>query len=203
MKSRREWPPPFKSLAVFEAVYCQVYELCGPEFARICSFCIENPGLLRRNSLPELQHKPDMEESRVKLRIAVIAVLCIGLFCSVSMLSNQTYAQGKRAASDNGPVVMPKITVLNPMGTPPPITLIPQAPRLSTLDGKTIYFINTGYIGTDRLMSVMMDWFKANYPKTTLVYRDNKGGAGLAEVSKALWTEMTEKADASIVGLGH
>jgi hypothetical protein len=144
-----------------------------------------------------------MEESRMKLRIAVIAILCTGLVCSVSMQSNQTYAQGKTSASSNGPVVMPKITVLNPMGTPPPITLVPQAPRLATLDGKTIYFINTGYIGTDRLMSEMMDWFKANYPKTNIVYKDYKSGAGLAEVSKPLWTEISEKGDAGIVGLGH
>jgi len=139
----------------------------------------------------------------MKLRIAVISILCIGLACSVSMLSNQTYAQGKKAAAAKGPVVMPKITVLNPMGTPPPITLTPQAPRPGTLDGKTIYFINTGFIGTDRLMAVMMDWFKANYPKTNIVYKDNQSGARLAEVSKELWTEISEKGDAAIVGLGH
>jgi hypothetical protein len=144
-----------------------------------------------------------MEELRMKLRIAVIAILCIGLFCSVSMLSNQTYAQGKKAAPVNGPVVMPKITVLNPMGTPPPITLVPQAPRLNTLDGKTIYFLNTGFIGTDRLMTEMMAWFKANYPKTNIVYKDGKSGAGLAELSKPLWAEISEKGDAAIVGLGH
>jgi len=144
-----------------------------------------------------------MEESRMKLRIAVIAILCIGLVCSASMQSNQTYAQGKTAASSNGPVVMPKISVLNPMGTPPPITLIPQAPRLGTLDGKTIYFINTGYIGTDRLMSEMMDWFKANYPKTNIVYKDNQSGAGLSSLSEPLWAEIAEKGDATIVGLGH
>jgi hypothetical protein len=184
-------------------VYFKVYGLCGREFARICAFCIENLGFLRRNSLQGRQHKPNTEESRMRLRNAVIAILCIGLVCSVSMRSNQTYAQGKRAASSNEPVVMPKITVLNPMGTPPPITLIPQAPRLNTLDGKTIYFINTGYIGTDRLMAVMMDWFKANYSKTNFVYKDNKSGAGLAQVSKDLWTEISEKGDAAIVGLGH
>jgi hypothetical protein len=144
-----------------------------------------------------------MEESRMKLRIAVITILCIGLVCSASMLSNQTYAQGNRAASANGPVVMPKITVLNPMGAPPPVTLKPQAPRLKTLDGKTLYFINTGFIGTDRLMSEMTDWFKANYPKTNIVYKDYKGGAGLAELSKDLWAEVSEKGDAAIVGLGH
>ncbi len=139
----------------------------------------------------------------MKLRIAVIAVLCIGLLCGVSIQSNQTYAQGKKAASSSGRVVMPKITVLNPMGTPPPITLMPQAPRLNALDGKTLYFINTGYIGTDRLMAVMMDWFKANYPKTNLVYKDNQSGAQLSAVSKELWAEITEKGDAAIVGLGH
>ncbi len=139
----------------------------------------------------------------MKLRIAVITVLCLGLVCSVSIRSNQTYAQGKGAASSNGPVVMPKITVLNPMGTPPPITLLPQAPRLNTLDGKTIYFINTGFIGTDRLMSVMMDWFKTSYPKTNILYKDNKSGAGLAALSKELWAEIAEKGDAAIVGLGH
>jgi len=139
----------------------------------------------------------------MKLRIAVITVLCMGLSCSVSMMGVQTYAQGKKADSAKGPVAIPKITVLNPMGTPPPITLVPQAPRLNTLDGKTIYFINTGFIGTDRLMSEMMDWFKANYPKTNLVYKDYKSGAGLAELSKDLWAEVSEKGDAAIVGLGH
>ncbi|MBN1566883.1 MAG: hypothetical protein JXA73_03495 [Acidobacteria bacterium] len=139
----------------------------------------------------------------MKLRIAVITILCIGLVCTVSMLSNQPYAQGKRAASSNRPVVMPNITVLNPMGTPPPITLIPQASRLDTLDGKTLYFINTGYIGTDRLMDEMMKWFKANYPKTNIVYKDNRSGAQLSAVSPALWTEISEKGDAAIVGLGH
>lgn len=139
----------------------------------------------------------------MKLRIAVIAILCIGLFCCVSMQSNQTYAQDKTAASSKGPVVMPRITVLNPTGTPPPITLKSQAPRLSTLNGKTVYFLNTGYIGTDRLMTVMMDWFKANYPKTNLVYKDFSGGVGLESINKTLWDEISEKGDAAIVGLGH
>jgi hypothetical protein len=126
-----------------------------------------------------------MEELRMKLRAAVIAILCIGL----------AYAQGKKA------VVMPKITVLNPMGTPPPIQAKQMAPRLNTLDGKTIYFVNTGYIGTDRLMEVMSDWFKANYPKTNIVVKRSSGG--MTGVDKALWAEIAEKGDAAIIGLGH
>jgi len=138
----------------------------------------------------------------MRLRIAVTIILCIGLVCTFPMLSNQTYAQGKKAASSNEPA-MPKITVYNPMGTPPPITLLPQAPRLDTLDGKTIYLINTGYIGTDRFMDETAKWFKANYPKTGIVYKDNQSGAGLSSLSEPLWAELGEKGDAAIVGLGH
>jgi hypothetical protein len=134
-----------------------------------------------------------MEELRMKLRAAVITIFCIGLACSVSILSNQASAQGSKA------VAMPEITVLNPMGTPPPIQAKQMAPRLNTLDGKTIYFVNTGYIGTDRLMEVMSDWFKANYPKTNIVMARGQ----MTSISPAVMTEIGEKADAAIIGLGH
>ena len=138
----------------------------------------------------------EMRRNSVKLRIAVIAILCIGVVCGVAILNNLTYAQNKTVA-------MPQITVYNPMGTPPPVTLMPQAPRLGTLDGKTLYFLNTGFIGTDRLMNEMMAWFRTNYPKTNLVYKDSSGGSGVSALSEALLAEMAEKADAAIVGLGH
>ncbi len=131
----------------------------------------------------------------MKLRIAAISILCIGLSCAFLSLGNQGYAQGKKAPAE------PVLTVLNPMGTPPPIEAKKMAPRLDTLDGKTIYFVNTGYIGTDRLMDVMMDWFKANYPKTNVLQKRSRGG--MAGVDKALWTEISEKGDAAIIGLGH
>lgn len=131
----------------------------------------------------------------MKLRVAVAVILCIGL-CSAGI-----YAQAKKSAPAGSPMDMSKITVLNPMGTPPPIQLKPQAERLSTLDGKTIYFVNTGYIGTDRLMDVMAEWFKANYPKTNVVIKRSAGG--MTGVDKALWAEIREKGDAAIVGLGH
>jgi hypothetical protein len=136
----------------------------------------------------------------MKLRVAVIAILCIGLFCSFQYLNDNAYAQAKKAAAPaSKAVAMPKITVLNPMGTPPPIQAKAMAPRLDTLDGKTIYFVNTGYIGTDRLMAEMMAWFKENHPKTTLVLKS----ASMSSIPENLLKEIGEKADAAIVGLGH
>jgi len=121
----------------------------------------------------------------MKLRRAILLVLCISLVC----LGTQAFAQQQ------------KITVLNPMGTPPPIQAKQMAERLATLDGKTIYFVNTGYIGTDRLMAEMMAWFKTNYPNTKLVLKSQ--GAGMDSIQPQLLQEIQQSADAAIVGLGH
>jgi hypothetical protein len=89
---------------------------------------------------------PDKESRAMKwhITVPVIAVLCLGLFCSYPSLNNQAQAQGK--------VVEQKITVLNPLGTPPPIKLKTMAPRPGTLDGKTVYLVDNGYLGTDNLL---------------------------------------------------
>ena len=119
---------------------------------------------------------------------AAITAICLGLFCSFPSMNQQA-----QAASTE------QITVLNPMGTPPPIQAKEMAPRLDTLDGKTIYFVNTGYIGTDRLMAVMTDWFKANYPNTNIAM----ARGGMTNISQEVRAEIAEKGDAAIIGLGH
>jgi len=127
------------------------------------------------------------------LTIAAIAALCIGLFCGLPALTD-AQAQGKKAAS-----TAEKITVINPMGTPPPITVKPMAEPLSTLDGKTIYLVNTSFPNTERLMEEYKKWFQANYPKTTIV--DQR--TGMSNLTPALKKELQEKADAVIYALGH
>ena len=129
----------------------------------------------------------------MKLRGVVIAFLCICLTCGLWIMGSQVNAEP--AASDE------KITVLNPMGTPPPTKLRPMAPRLDTFEGKTIYIINDGYPGSDILCAEMEKGFKETYPNTTFIYKDKRGGMGGGD--NALWTEMEEKADAMIIPLGH
>jgi hypothetical protein len=128
----------------------------------------------------------------MKLRIAAIAILCIGLVCSISIVNDQVHAQTKKAAA-------PKITVISPLGTPPPVTAKPMAEPLSTLDGKTIYLVNTSFPNTERLMEEFKKWFQANYPKTTLV--DQR--TGMSNLTPALKAELKEKADGVIYALGH
>lgn len=139
----------------------------------------------------------------MKLRMAVVTVLCIGLFCTFQGAADQVYAQAKKAApAKKAEPAMPKITVLNPLGTPPPIKLKNMAPRLDTLDGKTIYIVDDGFVGGDNLLLEMVDWFQANYPKTTVVFK-RKGGGGFDVEDPKLWAEIKEKANGVIIGMGH
>jgi hypothetical protein len=124
----------------------------------------------------------------------VIAVLCLALLCSYPTQNNQALAQGKAAQQ--------KITVLSPMGKPPALEIKPLAPRLDTLDGKTVYLVNDGYLSTDILLGEMQAWFQANMPKVNTVYRV-KGGAGFTAEDPKLWAEIKEKANAVIMGMGH
>ena len=133
-----------------------------------------------------------------------IAVVCLGLFCSFTL--DQAQAQAKKAAASTpakkATSAEPKITVLNPLGTPPPIKLKQMAPRLATLDGKTIYIVDDGFVGGDNLLLEMVDWFKANYPNTTIVFK-RKGGGGFDVEDPKLWAEIKEKANGVIIGMGH
>ena len=122
----------------------------------------------------------------------LVALLCMGLIYGTSSSSNQVQA------APAGEM----ITVLNPLGTPPPIKLKQMAPRLDTLEGKTIYIVDDGFIGGNNLLEQIVDWFAANYPNTKAIYK-RKGGMGFEAEDPQLWAEIKEKADAVLIGMGH
>jgi hypothetical protein len=125
--------------------------------------------------------------------VSLIAVLCLGLFCNLPTHNHQAQAQGK--------TVEQKITVLSPMGIPPAIQLKKMAPRLDSLDGKTVYLVNHGYLGTDILLKEVEDWFKKNMEKVNIVSR-NKLGFFTSE-DYFLWDEIKKKGDAMVMAMGH
>lgn len=83
--------------------------------------------------------------------VFLIAALCLCLFCSYQTLNGQAQAQAKPAQAASK-AADPIITVLNPLGTPPPLELKAMAPRLNTIEGKTLYIVDDGYPGSDNLL---------------------------------------------------
>jgi len=132
--------------------------------------------------------------------VFIIGALCLGLFCSYQAVNSQAQA-GAKAAPVANKAADPIITVLNPLGTPPPLDLKAMAPRLNTLDGKTIYIVDDGYPGSDNLLLEMEKGFKETYPKTNFHYV--KKSTFMAQKDPALWAEMQAKADAMVIALGH
>jgi hypothetical protein len=94
-----------------------------------------------------------------------------------------------------------KITILNPRATLPPIKLVPMAPRLDKLDGKTIYIVDVGFQLTEPFYDAALKLLKEKYPKTKWIVKQ-KFGSFFHDDPK-LWAEIKQKADGAIVGPGH
>lgn len=94
-----------------------------------------------------------------------------------------------------------KITVMNPRGIMPEIRKIPMAPRPASLDGKTIYIVDTKYPNTKPFVNELFSALKEKYPKTTWVLREKF--AGYMDDDPKLWAEIKEKGAGAIVLLGH
>ena len=94
-----------------------------------------------------------------------------------------------------------KSTVLNPLGQPPAIAKVPMAPRLDTLDGKTIYIVDIGFTDTHQLFTEMADELGKRFPTTKFVVR-LKIGTYFTD-DPELWAEIKEKGDGMIIGVGH
>ena len=99
------------------------------------------------------------------------------------------------------PAQEPKITVLNPLGQPPPIDRIPMAPRIDNLDGKTVYIVDIAFTDTHQLFTEMQSLLSARYPKTKWEVRTKIGS--YAEDDPKLWAEIKENGHAMIMGVGH
>jgi hypothetical protein len=106
-----------------------------------------------------------------------------------------------KADKKNNAASQRTVTGLNPKGLPPPIQLVPMAPRLSTLENKTIYLVGDGFPGADNFLNQIAIWFKKNMPSVTTVYR-LKAGA-FADDDPKLWAEIKAKGNAVIMAIGH
>lgn len=104
---------------------------------------------------------------------------------------------GRRLDAESNPRA-----ILDPFEQPSgEIKPMSMAPRLSSLDGKTVYLVETGFAGSFEFLQELQDWFARNFPSVKTVIRHKRGT--MFTDDPQLWAEMKSSgADAAILGVG-
>ena len=76
-----------------------------------------------------------------------------------------------------------------------------MAPRPKTLDGKTVYIVDTKYPNTKPFVNELYAALESKYPKTTWILKEKFGG--YMDDDPKLWKEIKAKGAGAIVLIGH
>ena len=93
------------------------------------------------------------------------------------------------------------LTVLNPIGFAPTVTRKELAPRLDTLDGKTVYLVDCRFDDSDVFLKQMQAWFTEHMPGVRTVFKPIS--SVYLKDDPTTWEEIRAKGHAAIVGVGH
>jgi hypothetical protein len=113
-----------------------------------------------------------------------------------------------RTASRNAPkagasMTSEFVTALNPAVTPKLAERVPLAPRLDTLEGKTIYLVDTDWGGmgqNDGILQEMQAWFAQHRPSVKTILKVKEGN--FVTDDPALWKEIADnKGDGVVLGV--
>jgi hypothetical protein len=93
------------------------------------------------------------------------------------------------------------LSVLNPVGFAPRVTRKELAPRLPTLEGKTIYLVDCRFDDSDIFLEQMRAWFAEHLPGVNAVVK--RISSVYLNDDPTTWKEIQAKAHAAILGVGH
>jgi hypothetical protein len=94
-----------------------------------------------------------------------------------------------------------KLTVLNPVGFAPKVTRKELAPRLSTLEGRTIYLVDCRFDDSDVFLRQVRDWFAQHMPGVRTVVKPIS--SVYLNDDPMTWEEIKARGHAAILGVGH
>jgi len=120
---------------------------------------------------------------------------------SPAVLAGSSVNAREKTGSDTAHAAGAKLIGLNPKGMPPAITLFPLAPRIASLDGKTIYMVDIGFNNGNIFFQEMQRWFKENMPSVKTIYRRKEGD--YPQDDPKLWAELKAAGAVVIMGVGH
>ena len=96
---------------------------------------------------------------------------------------------------------MSKVTVLDPTGYPPKVSAKPLAPRLDTLDGRTVYLVDCRFDDSGLFLEQMQAWLAEHLPSVRTVLKPISS-VYLVDDPKT-WEEIKARGHAAILGVGH
>ena len=96
---------------------------------------------------------------------------------------------------------MATLSVLNPVGFPPKVTRKALAPRLQTLEGKTVYLVDCRFDDSDIFLGQMRAWFAQHLPGVTIVLK--RISSVYLHDDPTTWEEIKARGSAAILGVGH
>src|SRR6478735_4408800 len=94
-----------------------------------------------------------------------------------------------------------QITVHNPVGYPPKVSRKQPAPRPSSLDGKTVFLIDSRFDDSVELLKQVQVWFAAKMPGVKTELRQMASYYGKDDPE--LWNEIKAANGVAIIGVGH
>jgi hypothetical protein len=96
---------------------------------------------------------------------------------------------------------MATVSVLNPVGFPPKVTRKALAPRLQTLEGKTVYLVDCRFDDSDIFLGQMQAWFIQHLPGVRTVLK--RISSVYLHDDPTTWEEIRSRGHAAILGVGH
>jgi len=96
---------------------------------------------------------------------------------------------------------MSKLTVLNPLGYPPKVSKKQPAKRPASLDGKTVYIVDSRFDDSGELLKQVQAWFARQMPGVTTKLVQLASYYGTDDPK--LWDEIQSHGHAAILGVGH
>ena len=87
-----------------------------------------------------------------------------------------------------------------PRDTQDRLGTLKMAERLDSLEGKTVFLVDTGFAGAKEFIEELDEWFKQNKPGIKTVVKHKKSSMFTDEPE--LWAEIKAGGDAAILGVG-
>jgi hypothetical protein len=146
---------------------------------------------------------PRKEKREMQVKTSPLKPLL--LFAATILISAFAVAQSSKKTTPPGtpkPVSGPKLSVLNPAATNTMVARLPLSPRLSTLEGETIYMVDIGWGGPEAgydVLQVISKRLTQSIPDIKTVVVRKKGSYMVDDPD--LWKEIKAKGQAAILGL--